>query len=132
MVVVVVVVVPAIVVMIMLMIAVIVVIVIVVVPIIAVTRYVLAVVPIVTDKVHGTAAGIVFGAVPRPVLLMSRRHVEINRLACERGVPMNHRGTRIDDSWGLRRIAEIDLAKKSRFPDIDGNANIGCHDWGGR
>src|SRR5271167_2664509 len=77
--------------------------------------YVFAVVPIIAYEVHGAAAGMVFGAVPRPMFLMPRGHVQIHRLISERSIPVNHNGTRIHQRGGLRHITEIDLPKEAGF-----------------
>ena len=44
-----------------------------------VTRHVFVVVPVVSHKVDRPAAGVVFRAMPPPVLLVARRHVQVDR-----------------------------------------------------
>jgi len=92
-----------------------------------VTRRVLAIVPIVTDKEHGTPAGIVFAAVPCPMSFISRRNMQIDRPTVEGGVAMNDHGSRVDNAGRLWSLAKIDLPEESGLPDIDGNANVRCH-----
>jgi hypothetical protein len=116
--------------MIMIMVMVMVMVMIVVMPVIHVTmlmaRHVFAVVPIVTHKVHGAATGVIFTAMPCPVLLVSRRHVQIQRRSGERRIPVNHDGTRINQ-LRVRDITDIDLTKESGLADIDGDSDIRGH-----
>ncbi len=93
-----------------------------------VPRCVFPVVPVVTDEVHGTPAGIVFGAVPCPMSFMSRRNMQINRPTRKCRVSMNDHRPRIDHAGRLRCFAKVDLPKKSGLSHIDRNAHIGCHD----
>ena len=82
-----------------------------------VLRSVDVVVPALRYEVHGSAAGIVFAAMLRPVLLVSRGDVEIERLgrrdthddACR------HRNDRTwHDQLGRRHVPENDLAIQAR------------------
>jgi hypothetical protein len=102
-----------------------------VVPVVRVTmlmaRHVFAVVPIVTDKVHGATTGVILTAVLCPMLLMSGRHVEIQRRTRERRIPVNYDGTRINQLRGSRFIADIDLTKESGLADIDGDSDVCGH-----
>lgn len=55
-----------------------------------VTRHVYPVVPIVANKVHGATTGVILRAVARPVPLVSRRYMQIDRYITERRVAVNH------------------------------------------
>ncbi|MGC1459442.1 MAG: hypothetical protein WA825_14295 [Steroidobacteraceae bacterium] len=92
-----------------------------------VARYVFAVVPIVTHKVHGTAAGVIFSAMPCPMPLLSWRYVEVNRLVGEGWIPMNHHRMHINQRWGLRDVTDIDLPEESGFPDVHRHAHVRRH-----
>jgi hypothetical protein len=92
-----------------------------------VARYILPVVPIVANEIHGTAAGIVFGAVLRPMPLMTGWHVEIHRFPNEGRIPVNHNGTRIDQHGRLWHITDIDLPEEAGLTHIDGHSDVGRH-----
>jgi hypothetical protein len=94
-----------------------------------VTRYIFAVVPIVSHEVHGATAGVVFSAVLCPMPFMAGTHVQVHRLTVERGVPVNHHGTRIDQRRRLWHVTDIDLAEESGLADIDGKANVSRQGW---
>ena len=103
--------------------------VVIVVVVMTVSRDVFAVVPIIPHKVHGAAACLVFGAVPFPMPLIPRTHVQIHWLPVERRIPMNHNGTPIDQRRRLWHITDIDLAEESRLTHIEGQSNVCRHDW---
>lgn len=84
-----------------------------------VTWHVFAVVPIVANKVHESTTGMIFGAMARPMPLMSRRHMQVDRLISERRVPVNHHGPGIDQRRGLRHATDIDLAIEAGLADVD-------------
>jgi hypothetical protein len=52
----------------------------VIVPVVAIVGHVFIVVPIVTYEIHWPTAGIVLGAMFVPVLFMSRRDMQVDRL----------------------------------------------------
>jgi hypothetical protein len=97
--------------------------------IMTVTRHILAVVPIVPNKIHGSPARMIFRAMSRPMLLMARRHVQVDRLVSEGGIPVNHHRPRIDQRRRLRHISNIDLPKESGLAHVDGHPDICRHDW---
>ncbi len=84
-----------------------------------VTWHVFAVVPIVANKIHGPTAGVIFSAVARPMPLVSRRYMQIDRLIGERRVPVNHHGPGINQRGGLRHATDIDLAIETGLADVD-------------
>jgi len=90
----------------------------------SVARHILIVVPIIPHKVDGPAACVVLPAVLVPVLLMSRWHVQIDRLRCDvlRGSG-DHDRLRIDNRRS-RNIANIDLAIEPRLAEADGDTDI--------
>jgi hypothetical protein len=88
-------------------------------------RYVLMLVPVVTDKVHGPTTGVVLRAMPCPMLLVSRWHMKVYRLIGKRWIPVNHNGTCINQRWGLRYITDIDLPEKSGLADVDRYSEVG-------
>ena len=84
-----------------------------------VMRDVLVVVPIIPHKVDPAAAGIVLRAMLAPVLLMSRRDMQVNRRC-------GHILRRLRDDHGLRidhrrarSAADIDLTVEARLADGD-------------
>src|SRR6266705_585770 len=79
-----------------------------------VARYVYVVVPVVTDKVDRPTAGVVGRTMLAPVLLMTRRNVQIDRRGHhDHRRRLNHHRMRVHQ---LRRwkIADSDLAVEAR------------------
>ncbi|HEV2702389.1 MAG TPA: hypothetical protein VGV09_12195 [Steroidobacteraceae bacterium] len=92
-----------------------------------VARHIFAVVPIIANEVHGPTAGVIFRTVARPVLLLSRPYVQVDGLVIERRISVDDHGAAIDQRGGLRHIADIDLAKETRFANVNGHPDIGGH-----
>jgi hypothetical protein len=88
--------------------------------IMAVTGHVFAVVPVVPNKVHGTATGVIFGAVACPVPLIPGRYMQVDRLTIECRIPVNHHRSGIDQRRGLRHLTDIDLTEETGFANVDG------------
>ena len=84
--------------------------------------------PLFLHKIHRLPAGVVAHAVFPPVLLMTWRHVQIDRLAdnCNGLLDDDHR-LRIDQH-GLRIIADIDPPVNAGLVDADGHAHAGLRD----
>ena len=83
----------------------------------AITRGVLAFVPVVLHKVDSLAAGVVFATVPAPVPLMARTHMQVNRWAAG-GHALDHAWTSVDNLW-RRGVAEFDTPIKARLTKAD-------------
>jgi hypothetical protein len=87
-------------------------------------RNVFVVVPIIPHKVDRSTACVVLRAMPVPMLLVSWRDVQVDRLHCNiLGRPRNHDRLRIDHGWP-RDIADIDLPIEPRLADADGYTYI--------
>ncbi len=92
-----------------------------------VTRCVVIGVPAILHKIHALAARVVFAAVFRPLLGMTGRYAQIDRLLFDVAYgAFNDDRFRVDDAR-LRHIADIDAAVKIRVADTDGYADVGRH-----
>ncbi len=83
------------------------------------------IVPFVFYEIDRMATGIVLTAVLAPVLRMSRRHVQVNRLiddACRSG--MNDEGSCVNN-FGMGKTPDVNAAVKARLGNADGHPNIG-------
>lgn len=89
--------------------------------------HIFPVVPIVPNKEDGPTTGVILAAVARPVLLVSRRHMQVDGLVAEGWIPVNHHGTRIDQCGRLRHFTNIDLAEEPRLANVDGHPDIRGH-----
>jgi len=89
-----------------------------------VSRHVFIVVPIIAHEVDPPAAGVVLRTMLAPVLLVPRRHVQINRRGRnEFRRLLNYHRLRIDQ-LRLRRVADIDLAEESGLADSNRHAYV--------
>jgi hypothetical protein len=84
------------------------------------------VVPSIFYEIDRVAAGIVFAAVLAPVLLMTGRYVQIDRLINDtsRGGP-NHDRSCVND-FGLGKTPDVNAAVKAGLSDTDRHPDIGC------
>ena len=82
------------------------------------------VVPIVSDEINRTAAGVVPGAVFSPVLGMAGRNPQVKRFddPVPRGTNDNH-GLGVNHRGSLH-VADINLAIETRLSDADRHTNI--------
>ena len=89
-------------------------------------RYIDIVVPPVTHEIDRSAAGIIFVAVLAPFFLMTRRHVQVDRLINDtcRSVP-DYDGLCVNE-FGLRIVSDVNAAIKTRLADADKHTDIGC------
>jgi len=94
-----------------------------------VTRYILAVVPVVLHKQDPLAAGIVFTAVLAPMFGVARRYAQINRWAVHR-YPFNRYRLTINH-LRLRIIAYVESAIETGLANTDRNSNVGSECRGG-
>ena len=84
----------------------------------AIARHVLSVIPVIPHEVDPLAAGIILMAVLAPVLRVTRRNVQVDRLA-----HYGHRHT-LDhdwpfvDQWRPGEVADLDTAIKAGLADI--------------
>jgi hypothetical protein len=89
-------------------------------------RYIDIIVPPVTNEIDRLAAGIIFAAVLAPVLLMTRRHVQVHRLINNAGRHgSNHDGSRVNE-FGLREASDVNASIKTGLADADRHTDIGC------
>ena len=97
----------------------------------SVPRDVFVVVPVIAHEIDRPSACVVFGAMLVPVLLMSGRNMQINRLRryILRG-SRDHDRLRENDrrAWD---IADIDLTVEARLADRNGDAYITGECWDG-
>lgn len=89
-------------------------------------RYIDIIVPFIPHEIDRLAAGIIFAAVLAPVFLMTRRHMEVDRLSnnVNRCGP-NHNGLCVNE-LGLRKVTDINATIKTRLADTDRHTDIGC------
>src|SRR6267142_4188558 len=103
----------------------------VIVAIMTVSRHVFVVVPVVAHKIDRPTAGVILGAVLAPVLLVSRRHVQVDwRGRNEFRRPSDHNRLWVYQLW-LRDVANVDLPVKSGLADADRHAYVGSERRGG-
>jgi hypothetical protein len=84
------------------------------------------IVPLIPHEIDRLAASIIFAAVLAPVFLMTRRHMEVDRLSnnVNRCGP-NHNGLCVNE-LGLRKVSDINATIKTRLADTDRHTDIGC------
>src|SRR5450830_119641 len=87
------------------------------------------VVPVILHEVHGTAAGVVVGAVARPVAAVAFRHAQIHGGAHH--ALLDDDGLRVVHG-GRREAADIELAVKARLAHAEVDAGLGGRGGGGR
>lgn len=91
----------------------------------AVTRCINLLVPVVTHEQHRSSAGAILSTMTRPVALMPRRDMQIDRRLrhsdCSR---LNHHRLRIDHLW-YWITADVDLPIETGLVDTDRHADIG-------
>lgn len=92
------------------------------------TRAILAV-PAVLHEVDRPAAGVVLVAMLAPVLLVGRRHPQVDRFrrALEFGPGNDHR--LLDDQLGLGESADVDSTVDPRLADAYGHADVSSLRW---
>ena len=73
-----------------------------------IARDVLALVPVIAYEIDGPTAGIVFGAVPRPILFMTGRHMQINRGLDITGHVRDCDRLCVDERGRLRDTADVE------------------------
>jgi hypothetical protein len=89
-----------------------------------VARNVLAVVPVIANEIHGTAAGVIFGAVAGPVALVAGGYVQVDRGAGILRIPVDDQGLGIQHRGWLRFIPDVDLSEESGLADADRNTHV--------
>ena len=82
-------------------------------------------VPVVSYEIDRPAAGVVFTAVLRPMLLVSHGHAQVQRGTGVMGVAFNDYRCWIDHLWRLRNVANVDLTVVARLANADRDADIG-------
>jgi hypothetical protein len=88
-----------------------------------VTRDVLAVIPVVLDKVDSLPAGMVFVAVLFPMFGVTRRYAQIDRRTMHR-YSFNYNGPSVDH-LRLRIATDVDVAIKAGLADAYRYSNVG-------
>src|SRR5512136_1863603 len=82
-------------------------------------RHINIVVPLVTHEIDGSSASIIFLTVLAPVLLMTRRYVQIKRLLDN----VTRCGSNHDGSWvnefRVRSVPNVNTSIKTRLADTD-------------
>lgn len=96
-----------------------------------ITRYVLAIIPIVLHKDNALTAGIVFMAMLFPVFPVLPGYAQIDRWAVNRHPRHDKYRSRKDNSW-RRKTSEIKPTIESWLTYADGNANVGSECRGGK
>ena len=82
--------------------------------------------PVVADEVDRLTAGAVLAAVAAPVLLVRRRHVEIDRPPFDDVIRRRGDDHRLRQHQGrARQIADVDAAVDARLVDADRDADVG-------
>ncbi len=89
-------------------------------------RHIDIVVPPVTHEVDRLSAGIIFAAVLAPFLLMTRRHVDVDRLIDNAGRCRPDHDRLCVDEFGSRIVSNVNAAIKTGLADADRHADIGC------
>ena len=89
-------------------------------------RYIDIIIPPVPHEIDRLAASIIFAAVLAPFFLMTRRHVQVDRLINNTGrsVP-DHDGLCVNE-FGLRIVSDVNAAIKTGLAYADGHTDIGC------
>src|SRR5712671_2302272 len=91
----------------------------------AMTRRVLIGVPVVLHEEHAAAAGVIFRAMPAPVLLVAGRNVQVDRrLVHEFRRLRDYHRAGVDYRWRLRVVADRDLAVEAGLVDADRDADV--------
>ncbi len=91
----------------------------------AVARHVLMLVPVILHEIDRLATGVVLAAMLAPVLSVTRRYVEIDRLAYHaQGHRLDHDRLRVDQ-LRLREVADVDAAIEARLADLHRYTDIG-------
>ena len=84
--------------------------------------------PLVLNEVHGLAACVVAAAIAAPVLLMRRRHIEVDRLPPSRVLRRgNDHGLRQDQCWPWH-ISHVDTTIDAGLMDADRYVDAGLRD----
>lgn len=89
-------------------------------------RHIHIIVPLLADKINGTVTRAVLNAVTPPVLDVPVRRVQINRLMNNIGRRIDNRRIRINQLGQRISITQMNLAIKTRLPNLDGKPDIGC------
>jgi len=91
-----------------------------------VLRHIDIIVPPVTHEIDRLSASIIFAAVFAPFLLMTRRHVQVDRLIDNAGRRMpDHDGLCVNE-FRSRIVSNVNAAIKTRLADADRHTDIGC------
>ena len=97
--------------------------------VLAVSRDIGLLIPLVADKIHGLTTGVVLRAVLTPTPFVTRRHMQIQRLAhLAARHPLDQHGSPVDDLW-LRIVADIKTPVEAGLAETDGNAKVGRPCW---
>ena len=86
--------------------------------------------PLVLHKIHRLVACVVLPAVPAPVLLVPRRHVQVNGLALDEHWRWHDDHRLRQHQRGLGIIANVDAAIHTRLGDTDRDADSGMGEGG--
>lgn len=87
-----------------------------------VSRHVFIVVPVISHEIDSSATGVVLSTMLAPMLLVSGRHMQVNRRSRnEFRSLLNYHRLRIDQ-LRLRRVADIDLAEETGLANGNGYA----------
>jgi hypothetical protein len=90
-----------------------------------INRNELAVVPVVLHKVDPLVAGVIFVAIPGPILAMARGYAQIDRFALYH-YPLDDSRVTIDHSRRrIRIIANVESAIEAGLADANRNSNVG-------
>jgi len=90
----------------------------------SILRHVFVVVSIIAHEIDGAAAGVVLRAMLAPVLLMSRRDMQVDGLRWNVLRRARNDDRLCIDHWRGRNIANVDLTVKAWLADADGYADI--------